>query len=112
MDKSTTWILVAVVVAFLLLSSGSKSTTRPRYGYPPGNGGAYPVPGPSPMGTSWAQQGPYPPATAQTNAWDVAQGVIGLIPGIVGAYNASGGGSSGGGEYTVPYEENGLDFTT
>src|ERR1700752_717751 len=72
MDKSTTWILVAVLLAFIVLG-GSKTTRTLTIG--PGSR-IGPVGGPSPLGTSWAQQGPYTGATAQSNGYDLGKTAI------------------------------------
>lgn len=108
MDKTTTYIVIGLVVVLLFFSPEATArrtqyrtnTSRPAIA-------PYPIPGPSPLGTSWAQNGPAP-RSSQTNGYDVGVSAINAFGStLVGLANAgwfSGDDDGGSSDYGT-YEE-------
>jgi len=107
MDKSLTWILLALVVLYVVMNDDDH-VLRGRGSY--GAGNPYPYPGPSPSGTSWGQVGPSP-GPQETNAWDFAVGVVNNLGKLAPYLGGGGSGESADGSYSVPYYE-GVDLTS
>lgn len=90
MDKTTMYIVIGLVVVLLFFSPESTARRRTAPGYTTARPATapYPIPGPSPLGTSWAQNGPAP-ATYQTNGYDVGVSAINTFGAtLVGLANA------------------------
>jgi hypothetical protein len=88
MDKTTTMIVIGLVVVLLFFSPEATAKRRQYVTTSRPATAPWPIPGPSPMGTSWAQNGPAP-YTSQTNGYDVGVSAINAFGStLVGLANA------------------------
>jgi hypothetical protein len=92
MDKSMMWIVLALVVAYVFLSDDVQGGVTGAGRFNIGN--HYPIPGPSPSGTSYGQAGPYAAyPKSSTNGYDVGVASVNALGTIIPALVSLGGSS-------------------